>query len=277
MTSKALALVLAGAAVALAGAALIIVATRPHVPPIPTLPEPFVVVAKDVAALEHDPATRYTIQGAHVDNAELASRLHLEPRDVIVALSGRAILDRRDVDAVVVLGGTEVIVELVRDGQTMFERWKIDGDLRGTRYSFSAPAGSASPSPTPTPMPTPAPPQPDPLLDTIVRDDDTHMHLPRATVEALLADPAKASKGARIVPAVRNGAPDGFKLYSIRPGSVEARLGLQNGDTIHAINGLQLTTADSALVVYPQLRHASHLDVSIERRGVPMMISIQIN
>jgi general secretion pathway protein C len=45
------------------------------------------------------------------------------------------------------------------------------------------------------------------------------------------------AKGARVVPAVKNGKPDGFKLYAIRPSSVYSKLGLTNGDTIQSING----------------------------------------
>ena len=272
MTGKTIAVVLAGAAVVLAGAALVVVVTRPHAPPqLPTLPEPFVVVADDVVAFARDPATRYTIQGAHVDNAELAGRLHLESGDAIIALSGRAILDRRDVEAVVILGGTEVIVELVRGGQTMFERWKIDGDLRGARYTRSAPSGSASP------VLPPVPPAPDPLLDTIVRVDDTHVTVPRATVEAIDADPSKFATSARIVPSVQNGVPDGFKLYGIHPNSLAARLGLLNGDTLNAINGIPLTSSGAALDAYAKLRHAPRLELSIIRRGQAMSIVITIN
>ncbi len=275
MTGKTIAVVLAGAAVVLAGAALVVVVTRPHAAQLlPTLPEPFVVVANDVVAFERDPTTRYTIQGAHVDNAELAGRLHLEPGDTIIALSGRAILDRRDVEAVVVLGGTEVIVELVRGGQTMFERWKIDGDLRGARYTLSAPPASSGSA---LPALPPVPPPPDPLLDTIVRVDDTHVTVPRATVEAIDADPSKFATSARIVPSVQNGVPDGFKLYGIHPSSLAARLGLLNGDTLNAINGIQLTNSGAALDAYAKLRHAPRLELSIIRRGQAMSIVITIN
>ncbi len=67
------------------------------------------------------------------------------------------------------------------------------------------------------------------------------------------------AKGARVVPAVKNGKPDGFKLYAIRPSSVYAKLGLQNGDTLQSINGFDLTSADKALEVYTKLREATSL------------------
>ena len=69
----------------------------------------------------------------------------------------------------------------------------------------------------------------------------------------------RVAKGARVVPAVKNGKPDGFKLYAIRPSSVYAKLGLQNGDTLQSINGFELTSADKALEVYTKLREATSL------------------
>ena len=266
MTSKTIAIALAGVAVVLAAAALIVVTTRTHeiVQAAPaTTPEPVAVTARDVMSLVQEGKLRFTSSGAVVDDPELAARLHLERGDVIVALSGRTLKDASDVERVIMLGGNEVIAQVTHGGSTALARWRVDGGL------------DYKPMVVPTAPQMPLPP--DPLLDTIVQDDDTHVHLPRATVETLLADPTKISAAARIVPAIRNGIPDGFKLYAIHPGSVAARLGLQNGDTIHAINGVVLTTAESALQAYTQLRNAVHLDVLITRRGKPLSIAIQIN
>jgi len=42
---------------------------------------------------------------------------------------------------------------------------------------------------------------------------------------------------ARLVPTIRNGEPNGFKLHAILPGSVYRLLGMRDGDTIHSVNG----------------------------------------
>ena len=44
-------------------------------------------------------------------------------------------------------------------------------------------------------------------------------------------------------------------------------IGLQNGDVISAINGLEMTSPDKALEVYTKLKSASHLSVGLERNG----------
>src|SRR2546427_744949 len=54
---------------------------------------------------------------------------------------------------------------------------------------------------------------------TIKKIDDTHYEIDKKLVDTVLANPMAVGKGARVVPAVKNGKPDGFKLYAIRPSS----------------------------------------------------------
>jgi general secretion pathway protein C len=112
--------------------------------------------------------------------------------------------------------------------------------------------------------------------NSIKKIDDNHYEIDKALVDKVLANPMGAAKGARVVPAVKNGKPDGFKLYAIRPSSVYAKLGLSNGDTLQAINGFELTSADKALEVYTKLREATSLQVQVQRRGKDMTINYTI-
>jgi hypothetical protein len=91
-------------------------------------------------------------------------------------------------------------------------------------------------------------------------------------VDQIFANPMGIVKGARAVPSVKDGKPHGFKLYAIRPSSVFAKLGLENGDTLVTINGFELTSADKALEVYTKLRDATTIEIEIERKGVRMTI-----
>ncbi|MEO8845147.1 MAG: type II secretion system protein GspC [Kofleriaceae bacterium] len=106
--------------------------------------------------------------------------------------------------------------------------------------------------------------------------DDNHYEIDKALVDKVLANPMGVAKGARVVPAVKDGKPDGFKLYAIRPSSVYAKLGLQNGDTLQSINGFDLTSADKALEVYTKLREATSLQVTVTRRGKQEQLSYTI-
>ena len=89
----------------------------------------------------------------------------------------------------------------------------------------------------------------------------------RSTVDSLLGNMSVLSRSARIVPEIRDGKAVGFRLFSVRPDGPFAKIGLQNGDVISAINGLEMTTPDNALTVYTKLKSASHLSVGLERNG----------
>jgi general secretion pathway protein C len=114
------------------------------------------------------------------------------------------------------------------------------------------------------------------LDNGIKKIDDNNYEIDRSLVDKALANPMAIAKGARIVPSVKDGKADGFKLYAIRQNSVYAKLGLANGDTLQAINGFDLTSAEKALEVYTKLREASSLDVSLSRRGKPVSIKYSI-
>ncbi len=110
----------------------------------------------------------------------------------------------------------------------------------------------------------------------IKKIDDTTFEIDKSLVEKALVNPMALAKGARIVPAMKNGKPEGFKLYAIRPSSVFAKLGLSNGDTLTSINGFELNSADKALEVYTKLREATALELEVTRRGKPVTLKYSI-
>jgi general secretion pathway protein C len=114
-------------------------------------------------------------------------------------------------------------------------------------------------------------------VDTgIKKIDESNYEIDKALIEKVLLNPMAVAKGARVVPSMKNGKPDGFKLYAIRPSSAFAKLGLTNGDTLQSINGFELTSADKALEVYTKLREATSLEVEVTRRGKPVTLKYSI-
>jgi general secretion pathway protein C len=123
-----------------------------------------------------------------------------------------------------------------------------------------------------TPPPPPVEANPESELASAVdkgvkKIDDTHYEIDRSLVDKILGDPSVVMRQARIVPSIVNGKPNGFKMYAIRPNSVFAKIGMQNGDTITSINGFDMTSPDKALEVYTKVRSASNLSIAIIRRG----------
>jgi len=114
------------------------------------------------------------------------------------------------------------------------------------------------------------------LDSALEKISDNEFEIDGLLLDSILDNSAAFSRGARIVPSIKNGKPNGFKLYAIRPSSVFANLGLMNGDTIHAINGYYLTSPDKALEIYTKIREADEVTVDLTRRGKPVRILYRI-
>jgi general secretion pathway protein C len=127
------------------------------------------------------------------------------------------------------------------------------------------------PQPAPGAPAVAAAPSTDPFsaeLDKGIKKLGEHNYeVQRATVDSLLGNMGALAKGARIVPETRDGKPAGFRLFSVRPDGPFAKIGLLNGDVVSAINGLEMTSPDQALLAYTKLKTANHLSVAIERNG----------
>ena len=99
------------------------------------------------------------------------------------------------------------------------------------------------------------------------------MRIPNVEVEKAFENFAGIVNQARVVPYMVNGAPQGFQIRKIVPGSIFERLGLSNGDIIKSVNGESLTTADKALRLFTVFRNEREINLEIERGSKPMVLS----
>jgi hypothetical protein len=112
------------------------------------------------------------------------------------------------------------------------------------------------------------------LVATIGRIDTHTFHVPRATLQALLAEPA--AHGARAEPHVVDGQVDGLELHGVQRHSVLDALGFADGDVVRALGGYGLTSAAQALAVYARVHEAPQISVDLTRAGRPMMLNYLI-
>ena len=103
-----------------------------------------------------------------------------------------------------------------------------------------------------------------------VRCNDSSCAIGGCILHELLDDNTRLVRSARVVPAMLDGHPHGFKLFAIRQGSIPQRLGLQNGDTLLGVNGHDLGDPTAALNAFTSLRDAKEAAVVIERSGKPI-------
>jgi S1-C subfamily serine protease len=102
---------------------------------------------------------------------------------------------------------------------------------------------------------------------------DTRFDLDRVVIQHVLDNPMRFANDVRFVPTMREGKPHGVKLYSVRPSSPIAKLGLEN------VNGHALDGAESALNVYASMRDVQPgqtITVEIERKGKPMTVTYNV-
>jgi general secretion pathway protein C len=135
-------------------------------------------------------------------------------------------------------------------------------DLLDPKTPVPPPPGAAPPTPA-----APADPFVAEMEKGIKKTGEHSYEVQRGTVDSLLGNMAVLSRSARIVPEVRDGRAAGFRLFSVRPDGPFAKIGIQNGDVIYAINGLDMTSPDKALEIYTKLKSANHLSVALERNG----------
>ncbi|MEM9457132.1 MAG: type II secretion system protein GspC [Myxococcota bacterium] len=97
----------------------------------------------------------------------------------------------------------------------------------------------------------------------------------RAFVETLIANPKLLVGQGGVAPTKAKDGSPGFRLRGVRKGSLPHLLGLKNGDIITEVGGSPLTM-DVAMGLYSKLRHASHVEVTVDRRGTPMRRQLEI-
>ena len=86
-------------------------------------------------------------------------------------------------------------------------------------------------------------------------------------LDGVLNDLAKVAMDARAVPYLENGKQAGFKVFSIRSGSIFEKIGLKNGDIIVGVNGKRLNNLSVAMSLLDQLRRKKHFTVDLKRGG----------
>jgi type II secretion system protein C len=89
----------------------------------------------------------------------------------------------------------------------------------------------------------------------------------RRVLDSALENVQILSHSVRPVPEARGGKMIGFRLYGVASDGVLAKLGLQSGDILSGVNGLELTSAAKVMEAYAKLKSATHLSVALERDG----------
>lgn len=110
----------------------------------------------------------------------------------------------------------------------------------------------------------------------VTKVSDTKFLVDKSFVEKQLANVEALATQIRAVPKTENGAIVGFRLSAIRKGSAFDKLGIKNGDVLHAANGTTLTSTEAALAAYQALGSESAFNFEITRKNQKMTIEYEV-
>jgi general secretion pathway protein C len=116
------------------------------------------------------------------------------------------------------------------------------------------------------PAPSP-PPRRLASTDDITRIDAATWRINRELILDNFSNLGGLSQQARVTPYIVQGQSQGFRLARLNPGSLFRRMGLQTGDVIQRVNGLQITSPEEALRAFQQLQSASTIRLELLRRN----------
>ncbi len=94
--------------------------------------------------------------------------------------------------------------------------------------------------------------------------------LTKDEIANMLSHFPELSTEVRFTPVINDGQSTGLRLFSIRPNSTIAKLGVQNGDVLQRINGYELNSPEKALELYTKLQEMGRIDLQLIRNGAPI-------
>jgi general secretion pathway protein C len=114
------------------------------------------------------------------------------------------------------------------------------------------------------------------ILAGVKKRGEGKYDISRDSIDTVLSNMSALSTDARVVPDFKGGKQRGFKLFSIKPKSVFAKIGLKNGDVLKSVNGYTLSSPDKILEVYGKLKDSEQVGLEVLRRGKPRSFEYSI-
>lgn len=106
--------------------------------------------------------------------------------------------------------------------------------------------------------------------------DEIHVTVPADAMKAVLDNVSSLAAEVSVTPAVKDQKPDGFAIFEVREGGLVPALGFEQGDVIHAVNGMPFRTSDEILAVYDKVASAKRIEFEISRSGRPMKLVLEV-
>jgi general secretion pathway protein C len=166
----------------------------------------------------------------------------------------------------------QVFIVDILPGCVILDRGGGQQKLCFEKDAGSAPARAAAVAPVPPPASQPG----DAGGADIVRVDTGTWQVRREKLLENFANVGSLSSQATVTPYFVQGQQLGFRLSRLRAGGVLQQIGLQEGDVLQQVNGLDIHTPQEALQAYQQLQTESTVRLSILRNNSPTTLTYEI-
>ena len=170
----------------------------------------------------------------------------------------------------------QVFIVDILPGCVVLDRGGEQQKLCFEKDAGTAPVPGAAPRAAAAPVPPPAPRPGDAGGADIVRVDPGTWQVRREKLLENFANVGSLSSQATVTPYFVQGQQLGFRLSQIRAGGVLQQMGLQEGDVLQKVNGLDIYTPQEALQAYQQLQTESTVRLSILRNNSPTTLTYEI-
>jgi len=86
----------------------------------------------------------------------------------------------------------------------------------------------------------------------------------------------EAMTDARLLPSIKDGKVEGFRVSEVKPTGIFATVGVKNGDVLLSINDFPIDSPDKAIQSFVSLKGQSRIKLDLIRDGQPATLNYDI-
>lgn len=108
------------------------------------------------------------------------------------------------------------------------------------------------------------------------RADTATQTISRDLIQDNINNMAQMMSKVRVMPYMKDGKPEGFRVSQIKEDSLFKSMGFQNGDVIRNINGQDILSAEDMMKAYNSLKDSSSFSITILRNNQPKTLNLRV-
>ena len=108
------------------------------------------------------------------------------------------------------------------------------------------------------------------------RADTATQTISRDLLQENINNMAQMMSKVRVMPYMKDGKPEGFRVSQIKEDSLFKSMGFQNGDVIRSINGQDILSAEDMMKAYNALKDNRSFSITILRNNQPKTLNLRV-